>query len=371
LRTLRTFRAAEGLTPLAYMKKYGAFELRSGALAGYAQPVAEADLAEAEVDAKGGIVYTRAPARPGPNITPLPAFPGDERGRPVGLKVGDRLVRGFDTPSRKLEFWSPTLADWGWPEVAIPTYIKSHVHRDRIDTAHGEFVLIPTFRLPTMIHTRSGNSKWLNEISHRNPLWLHPEDAARLGVATNDLVRVTTEIGYFVLKAWLTEGIRPGIVGCSHHMGRWRLKEQGMERWSSALVDLDQVKDGQWAMSQRQGISPWPSDDPDSMRVWWTDAGVHQNLTFPVHPDPVSGMHCWHQKVSVARAEPGDRYGDIFVDTNRAAEVYREWLALARSADQVSPDGNRRPYWLLRPFRPTPEAYRLPEVDDHNDEATE
>jgi hypothetical protein len=47
------------------------------------------------------------------------------------------------------------------------------------------------------------------------------------------------------------------------------------------------------------------------------------------------------------------------VDTSRSAEVYREWLAMARPADQVSPDGSRRPYWLLRPFRPTAEAYRL------------
>jgi hypothetical protein len=83
-------------------------------------------------------------------------------------------------------------------------------------------------------------------------------------------------------------------------------------------------------------------------------------MAFPVHPDPGSGMHCWHQKVTVVKAEPGDRYGDIFVDTNRTAEVYREWLAMARPIDQVSPDDNRRPYWLLRPFRPVAEAYRLP-----------
>ena len=38
-------------------------------------------------------------------------------------------------------------------------------------------MLLPTFRLPTLIHTRSGNAKWLYEISHTNPLWLHPEDA--------------------------------------------------------------------------------------------------------------------------------------------------------------------------------------------------
>ena len=30
-----------------------------------------------------------------------------------------------------------------------------------------------------------------------------------------------------------------------------------------------------------------------------------QNLTFPVQPDPISGMHCWHQKVTLQKAEAG------------------------------------------------------------------
>jgi len=77
------------------------------------------------------------------------------------------------------------------------------------------------FRLPTLIHTRSGNAKWLYEISNANPVWIHPLDAARIGVDTGDLVRVTTEIGHYVNHAWVTEGIRPGIVACSHHLGRW------------------------------------------------------------------------------------------------------------------------------------------------------
>jgi hypothetical protein len=29
----------------------------------------------------------------------------------------------------------------------------------------------------------------IDEIAHTNPLWLHPGDAARLGVGTGDLVR--------------------------------------------------------------------------------------------------------------------------------------------------------------------------------------
>jgi hypothetical protein len=96
--------------------------------------------------------------------------------------------------------------------------------------------------------------------------------------------------------------------------------------------------------------------------------GVHQNLTFPVHPDPVSGQHCWHQAVRVRRAEPGDSYGDISVDTAKAREVYRRWMKQTRPADTHSPDGTRRPYWLLRPLKPAREVFRLPEEETMNAE---
>jgi hypothetical protein len=71
-------------------------------------------------------------------------------------------------------------------------------------------------------------------------------------------------------------------------------------------------------------------------------------------------MHCWHQAVRGRRAEPTDRYADIVVDTARSRAVYQQWLARTRSAVQVSPDGTRRPYWLLRPLKPAREVYALP-----------
>jgi anaerobic selenocysteine-containing dehydrogenase len=219
-------------------------------------------------------------------------------------------------------------------------------------------LLLPTFRLPTLIHSRSGNAKWLYEISHTNPLWLSPGDASRLGVVTGDLLKVETEIGHFVDKVWVTESIRPGVVACSHHLGRWRLQEEaGGERWSTALVDMQRLGEGQWRLRHIHGVRPFASDDPDSARVWWEDPGVHQNLTFPVHPDPVSGQHCWHQKVRVVRPGPEDRYGDVVVDTNRAHQVYREWLAMTRPAP--GPGGLRRPLWLPRAFMPDASTYRL------------
>jgi hypothetical protein len=108
---------------------------------------------------------------------------------------------------------------------------------------------------------------------------------------------------------------------------------------------------------RRHGVRPWSSEDRSSEHVWWSDAGVHQNITFPVHPDPVSGMHCWHQKVRVRAALEGDRYADIHVDFARAREVYRKWLALARPATGEL----RRPIWLFRPVKPRLEAFALPQ----------
>jgi hypothetical protein len=235
--------------------------------------------------------------------------------------------------------------------------VRSHVHRSLIDHGAGEYLLLPTYRLPTMVHSRSGNAKYLNELSHTHPLLVHPADGERIGLATGELARVETEIGWFVIRALVTEGIRPGVVAASHHMGRWRLKEDtGGARWSTALVDMAEA--GQAVtFRRRHGVTPWESEDPSSRHVWWSDAGVHQNITFPVHPDPVSGMHCWHQKVRVRPALPTDRYGDVHVDFSRARAVYRKWLTLARPATGEL----RRPIWLFRPVKPQLDAYALPD----------
>jgi anaerobic selenocysteine-containing dehydrogenase len=352
--------SSEGLTPLEFMRRYGAFEVRKKVGAIYEETVPDDELDDVRVDSFGR-VYTKAPKPASPNIVPISSPDPDEEGRRlVGVAIEGQTLRGFPTPSGRLEFYSRTLSDWGWHEQSIPVYIKSHIHPENLTDE--QTVLISTFRLPVQIHTRSANAKWLDEIAHTNPLWIHPIHAARLGLKTGEMVRVETEIGYFVVRAWVTEGIRPGIVACSHHMGRWKLTEEG-QRQLMATVSLDQ-QGNRWGLKRKAGVAPYESSDPDTLRIWWTDVGVHQNLTFPVHPDPVSGQHCWHQAVRVRRAEAGDRYGDISVDVKLAREVYRRWLEMTRPADNHSPDGTRRPYWLLRPLKPAREFFRLPEQEE-------
>jgi anaerobic selenocysteine-containing dehydrogenase len=356
--------AKEGLKPLEYMRKYGAYEVTRDVYRLNERPVAAAEMSGANVQTSGVVT---------------------KDGKAVGVMVDGEAVVGYNTPSRKLELFSKTMSDWKWPEFALPEYYRSHIHRGaqhasveesgmppndfdaryqpRVEwpkDANGDvYTLLPIFRLPHLIHTRSGNSKFLYEIAHKNPLWANPEDAKRLGgVRTGDLIKVHTEIGFFVLHAWVTEGLAPGVVACSHHLGRWRVnKEDKVERMSSAWVDLKEVGKGQWKMRQTSGVKPFATSDPDTKRVWWSDAGVHQNITFPVHPDPITGMHCWHQMVRVERAGPDDRYGDIFVDTNLSFAVYQRWKALARPAP--GPDGLRRPLWIPRVVRPEDAAFYI------------
>jgi hypothetical protein len=142
----------------------------------------------------------------------------------------------------------------------------------------------------------------------------------------------------------------------SHHLGRWRLHEEMGNRSASALVKIERQGAG-YKVTQVHGAKPFASNDPDSGRIWWSEVGVHQNLTFPVQPDPVSGMHCWHQRVTLEKAAAGDRYGDIFVDTGKAHDVYKEWMKMTRPAP--GPGGLRRPLWFDRPLRPVADAYKM------------
>jgi anaerobic selenocysteine-containing dehydrogenase len=322
----------EGITELQYMQKYGAFEIEKGESYKKNETLlTDEQLKDTVVDKETDVIF--------------------KDGKEIGVMIQGKAMVGFPTPSRKNEFYSQTMVDWKWPEYAIPRYIKSHIHNDYLDKSKGEYVLVPTFRLPTLIHTRSGNAKWLVEISNRNPIWMHPDDAKKWGFKTGDLVKMNTDIGYFIDKVWVTQSMKPGVVACSHHIGRWRRPQDKIgNRWATNTVKIQSNGEGGWKMNTVAGIKPFDSSDKDSKRIFWKDGGVHQNITHAVHPDPISGMHCWHQRVRIEIPKPDENYGDIFVDTNKSHEIYKEWLAMTRPAP--GPNGERRPLWFNRAFTP-------------------
>ena len=125
--------APEDLTPLGFMRRYGAFEIKAKVGAIYEETVATRGARRHRED-EYGRVFTRTAKPASPNVVPFPVLMAM---RPAGawlaLRVGGEIKRGFPTPSGRLEFYSRTMADWGWHEFAIPTYIKSHVHPDNLD----------------------------------------------------------------------------------------------------------------------------------------------------------------------------------------------------------------------------------------------
>ena len=348
--------AAAGETPLEFMRNRGAFAIEGDQTTPYERNI-DASAVEGSRKDEGGVY--RKPGTAGawdgsPDTLADITLDSLGDGSPA-IEIDGELKEGFVTPSKKLELYSTTLKEWGWPEYATPKWIPSHVHHQDMDMEGNERILLPTFRIPTLIHTRSSNSKWLSEISHRHPLWIHPEDAEKLGIDENGLVRITTRIGHFVIQAWRTEGIRPGIVAASHHMGRWRIEEDKARSWSAGKAKISDDGQGVWKLNRTDGIRRWKSKDTDTERIWWNDTGVHQNLTFAVQPDPISGMQCWHQRVRVTPAEKGDQYGDVVVDTNKSREAYLEWLAKTRPGP--GPNNLRRPLWYARPLKPTAPTY--------------
>ena len=269
---------------------------------------------------------------------------------------------GWPTPSGKQEFYSETMIEFGYPEHSIPHYRqKSHVHPDNL-AGDDEYCLLPNFRLPQHIHSRSANAKWLVEIAHRNPIWIHPKDARKLGVAEGDLLKIETEIGWFVDKVWVTEGIKPGVVGCSHHIGRWRREQDRGNRFLTNTVEIEDYGDGKMRMKTISGVEPWKSDDPDTNRIWWRDGGVHQNITHAVQPDPISGAHCWLQKVRLSVPKEDEEYGDIEVDRNKSFEYYKRWNEWAKERE-THPRGERRPLWMKRPLSPQKQHWYMQESD--------
>ena len=216
-----------------------------------------------------GRVYSRAVAAGEPNAVPVATPVGDAEGRsPAGVRVDGVIRRGFPTPSGRLEFYSRTLAEWGWPEHALPGYIRSHVHPATLGP--DQMVLISTFRLPVQIHTRGGNAKWLNELAHTNPLWIHPRDAAGLG-RHGGRPRPGGDRDRALRRQGVGHGRHPargGRVQSPHGPLEARRAAQApapsgaaAARQVAATVDLTS-DGGRWAMARRQGAAPYELGGP-------------------------------------------------------------------------------------------------------------
>ncbi len=215
-----------------------------------------------------------------------------KNGEPVEADYHTYTATGFPTPSGKIEIRPPA-----WSGNPRHGALQSH-----------QFVLT-TFKVAYHTLSMTSNLKYLAELWHSNPLWINTGIGRELGIADGALVRVTSEVGYLVTKAWLTQGIHPQVVGISTSVGRTAY--------------------GRVARADPRAHAPFAreeQEDPDiDHNLWWRDGGVNPNDIIPVALDPETGAQLWNDTVvTVSPAERGDRYGDISVENARHFAIYRK-----------------------------------------------
>jgi len=185
----------------------------------------------------------------------------------VGQRIGDKVYKGFKpdkvNKSGYFEFYSELLKIKGFQP--LPSYVPIPEHEKM---GAGELVLT-TYKIPVHIHSRSANCKWLTEMYHDNPAKINPQTAKELGIKTGNKIKVKSKVGEITTTAEVSEGVVPGVVAISHHLGHWEY--------------------GRYASGNKAPLTG--DDDPDLKHIWWKDHGVHPNWIIPNSADPISGQN--------------------------------------------------------------------------------
>jgi thiosulfate reductase/polysulfide reductase chain A len=184
----------------------------------YAEPLSGAQLEtawyEGDPGKDGTLVYDKAK---------------DQGGKVIGVVVVGKAVKGFNTPSRKVEFVTKSLASrqdfTGKPVNPLPVYEP----RDWQPTPEYPLYLI-NWKEASHTHTRTQNNALLLELKPFNPLIIHPDTAARFGVGDGDEVWVESMYGRVKARAKLSRRMHPDVVGLQHGFGHSALGKQAKGR---------------------------------------------------------------------------------------------------------------------------------------------
>lgn len=146
----------------------------------------------------------------------------DKDGKPIGVKIGDKVYQGFNTPSRKLEFYSEQVIGKkdanGNPIDPLPVYTP----RDWLPDEKYPLYLI-NWKEMWHTQTRTHNNPWLMELQGRNPLYINAETANKLGIKNEDEVWIESPYSKDKAIAKVVQGIHPDVVGLQHGFGHWAL----------------------------------------------------------------------------------------------------------------------------------------------------
>ena len=259
----------------------------------YERPLTESELAESnwlqgEKPAEGGLV--------------------EKDGKVIGIIKDGKPVRGFPTPNRLINVYDPIFPEAA-KAVGLPLTDGNaspapvfHEVPEHVNLGDDRYIF-STFKWNVHTQGRSGHWKYAAEIIHTNPVFMHPETGAKLGVKEGESVEISVfrpkghtyrsgedgVMGSFKNHVRFLKGMHPRVVMCSHHVGHF---EHGIVGESSTKET-----------SPAEGKSKDLADRDINKNLWWSKArggiggGVHINDALPINPAPLIGGQNWYDNV--------------------------------------------------------------------------
>ncbi len=281
-----------------YMRKHGAWQDMSKPkyYQLYNWELPSEQLKDTRVDEASGRVLKKLP---------------DGKEQLVGLMVDGKPRRGFATPSRKFSIYHEDIEsaakqmnfteDGG---KGMPTYFPVPTH----EKMTADMLHLITFKWNVHTQGRTQSQKYLSEIVHHNPMWVHTSVAQQLGVKTGEEIEITTYrpyghqmknggdvLGSARITVYVTEGIHPRTVAVSNTLGNLlhgraasarRGRRGDSAGWNNSIDTEDQdLVDDIWWDPRRGG----------------TGAGYNINAILPIQPAPLVGMQSWYDTVCTLR----------------------------------------------------------------------
>ena len=174
-------------------------------------------------DIEAGYAYELAPS--GITLEQLKNSPGGIS-RPVepsyekhAKKTQDGTLRGFATPSKKVELYCHKFAAHGYP--AMPEYVEPALSPvSRPEVAADYPLVLTNAKFTTFVHSQQRALPSLRKAAPEPTADIHPESAARFGVTNKQWMIVESPHGAIKVRARVTPNIVPGVVCCQH--GWWQ-----------------------------------------------------------------------------------------------------------------------------------------------------
>lgn len=168
--------------------------------------------------------------------------PKADGGKQIGVYFDGKAVKGFITPSGKLELVAPALAQKVDADNVPVNPLPDYSQRDDYPDANFPLFLI-NWKEASHTHTRTQNNPWLLELQPDSPLKIHPTTAEKFGLRTGDKVLVESRYGKIIGKVETTLRMHPEVVGLQHGFGHTALGRHAKGRGVSDAVLRQCVSD--------------------------------------------------------------------------------------------------------------------------------